>query len=122
MSQYNDGYGYITVGLTKESLTVRIRVHVLVARAFIGERPEKMVIDHIDKDVKNNNASNLRYISHRENIARSKGEHNNVYWRKARNKWRVSFFVNGKTKSFGHFTEKSDAISKANEVRKTIDK
>ena len=39
----------------------------LVAKCFIGERPEGLEIDHIDKNPQNNHVLNLRYISHREN-------------------------------------------------------
>uniref|UniRef100_A0A6M3JYD9 Putative homing endonuclease n=1 Tax=viral metagenome TaxID=1070528 RepID=A0A6M3JYD9_9ZZZZ len=46
-------------------------VHILVAETFIGPRPHKMDIDHIDHDRSNNVLSNLRYITHGENVWRS---------------------------------------------------
>jgi len=39
----------------------------LVAKCFIGERPSGLVIDHIDRNPLNNNVSNLRYITQKEN-------------------------------------------------------
>lgn len=42
-------------------------IHYLVAYHFIGERPEGLVIDHIDRDKQNNNVSNLRYVTVSEN-------------------------------------------------------
>ena len=45
--------------------------HQLVAKAFIGERPKGLVVDHIDRDRLNNSAANLRYISFTENIRNS---------------------------------------------------
>lgn len=40
----------------------------LVAKCFIGDRPDGLVIDHIDRDPLNNNVSNLRYITQKENV------------------------------------------------------
>lgn len=37
------------------------RVHVMVAEAFIGERPSGMLVCHNDGDPFNNNVTNLRY-------------------------------------------------------------
>lgn len=43
-------------------------VHHLVAEAFIGERPGRLVINHKDGDKTNNSLYNLEYITHAENI------------------------------------------------------
>lgn len=42
-------------------------VHNLVAEAFIGDRPDGYVIDHIDGNYLNNNVDNLRYVTQLEN-------------------------------------------------------
>jgi len=39
----------------------------LVAKCFIGERPDGLVIDHIDQNPHNNHYTNLRYITPKEN-------------------------------------------------------
>jgi hypothetical protein len=46
-------------------------LHHLVAREFIGERPEGTVIDHIDRNKHNNAVTNLRYITQAENMRNS---------------------------------------------------
>lgn len=51
------GYGRVSIG----------RVHTLVAYAFLGERPNGLDINHIDGNKKNNNASNLEYVTRSEN-------------------------------------------------------
>jgi len=62
------GTGYLTVSLCKEGKPRTHTVHELVARAFIGPRPEGADIDHIDSSRRNNLPSNLRYASHEANM------------------------------------------------------
>lgn len=42
-------------------------IHSAIAEAFIGERPEGLVINHIDGDKTNNSADNLEYTTQSEN-------------------------------------------------------
>lgn len=59
---------YYYVSLTKEGKKKSYRAHRLVALAFLGPCPISYVIDHIDGNSLNNNASNLRYVTQLENI------------------------------------------------------
>lgn len=45
------------------------KVHSLVTEAFLGPRPEGLVVRHLDGDHSNNNIDNLRYGTHAENVA-----------------------------------------------------
>jgi hypothetical protein len=54
--------------LIRDGKRINYLFHHLVAKCFIGERPEGLVIDHIDRDSLNNNVSNLRYITQKENM------------------------------------------------------
>lgn len=47
-----------------------VAVHVLVARAFLGEPPNGHEVDHIDRDKTNPRLSNLQYLTKRANLAR----------------------------------------------------
>jgi hypothetical protein len=61
--------GYFMVGLSgKEKIRYRC-VHALVAEAFIGQRPEGLVIRHLDGNKENNTVSNLVYGTVAENSA-----------------------------------------------------
>lgn len=54
--------GYYRVGLCREGKVKLIAVHKLVAETFLTPVPGKTFIDHIDRDVKNNHISNLRFV------------------------------------------------------------
>ena len=68
----NSGYKKVRL-LDSDPETGRVKVknvpvHRLVARAFIGERPEGYVIDHINGDRWDNRVQNLRYVTCSENL------------------------------------------------------
>ena len=87
-----DSYGYHIYGLFNNKKPKSERGHQLVAEAFLGHTRcgSKLVVDHIDRNPCNNNADNLRIISHRENLSRSlKGAsgYTGVFWNKQNKKW-----------------------------------
>ncbi|CBN80419.1 EsV-1-119 [Ectocarpus siliculosus] len=57
----------MTLVVDGKSIKNRAYVHVLVAEAFIGERPNGYQVDHIDGFEGNNDVSNLRYLSPSDN-------------------------------------------------------
>lgn len=67
LAQYTDGKGYRKTTLKKNGEDYRAHIHVLVAAAFYGPRPEGLVVRHLDGDNTNNRKSNLRYGTHAEN-------------------------------------------------------
>lgn len=56
--------GYRSVGLGKYEKQL---VHILVAEAFLGPRPEGMYVGHLNGDPSDNRAANLAYITPAEN-------------------------------------------------------
>lgn len=60
--------GYLFLGLCRDGKPEIVRVHRLVARAFLGECPDGLVVNHIDHDKTNNHATNLEYVTPKENI------------------------------------------------------
>lgn len=59
--------GYLQVQLNKDGAAETRLVHTLVAEAFLGPRPAGQQINHIDHDKTNNAASNLEYVTPKEN-------------------------------------------------------
>lgn len=67
-SSYN---GYIMVGMRADGGQRTMRVHALVARAFVPNPDGKQQVDHLDGDRTNNAAANLEWVTARENRQRA---------------------------------------------------
>jgi hypothetical protein len=114
--------GYKKVALNGKT----VRVHRLVAQAFIPNPENKKCIDHIDTHKTNNNVNNLRWCSQQENNFNASISKKNtsgtkgVVWHKNRNKWQAHISYNGKQYHLGSFDKLEDAILarqlKANEL------
>ena len=63
-----DGQGYPQVMLYKNGVGVPVDIHRLVAKAFIPNPQNKPCIDHINTDKTLNVVSNLRWVTHTENM------------------------------------------------------
>lgn len=60
--------GYLYIGFKNKGY----RVHRLVAETFIPNPENKPVVDHIDRNITNNNVSNLRWATQAENMNNTK--------------------------------------------------
>lgn len=63
----NRSGGYKYFQLQRDGKRINYLFHYLVALHFIGERPDGMVIDHINRNSLDNSVKNLRYCSQKEN-------------------------------------------------------
>lgn len=60
----NDNTGYLEIS--------SVRVHIIVATAFYGEKSTKeYVVDHIDTNRRNNRPENLRWLTRLENVVKN---------------------------------------------------
>lgn len=62
-----DRKGYLVTDLYKDSIRSTKRVHRLVAEAFVQNPGDKPEVNHIDGNKHNNNASNLEWVTSKEN-------------------------------------------------------
>lgn len=46
----------------------RLMIHKLVAECWLGDKPEGLQVDHIDRNSLNNDYRNLRYVTHSEQM------------------------------------------------------
>lgn len=61
--------GYQQIKLSNGPVMRQVKVHTLVAAAFIGPRPADLEINHKDGDKLNNVPGNLEYVTRRQNAA-----------------------------------------------------
>lgn len=63
-----NGDGYPIVHLSKDGKSIRICVHILVAREFVANPNNLPEVNHIDFDRKNCRYDNLEWVTHHQNI------------------------------------------------------
>ena len=99
-----------------------IDVHRLVALTFIPNPFNKRIVDHIDRDKRNNHIDNLRWATHSENgINRSAPKNNKstktgVSYNKKSKKWIAQIGLNGENKYLGRFDVFEDAVKARQEA------
>jgi hypothetical protein len=71
--------GYSKHGLCKAGVTKSFHAHQLIMLAFVGERPRKRLVRHIDGNPRNNQLSNLCYGTYQEN-AQDAISHGTIAW------------------------------------------
>ena len=103
--------GYLMVTLCKEGKQKVMRVHKLVAIAFLSHIPNghEIVVNHIDNNQLNNRLDNLELVSQKYNSSCHK-TYIGVYWHKRDNKWRCRIKINDKEIHLGYFIDKENAI------------
>ena len=60
-------HGYVRAKLSLDSGVKRMRIHRLVADAFLSNPENKPAVNHIDGNKKNNKVENLEWCTHSEN-------------------------------------------------------
>jgi hypothetical protein len=116
MSPGRSKKGYLSLGISVNKNRRTFNVHQLVAKAFLGHKPDgtnKIVVDHIDNNPLNNNVNNLQLISNRENSSKDKvngtSKYPGVSYDKERNSWRAGARINGKSINIGRFNTEEEA-------------
>ena len=110
----DNSIGYYYVILCSDGNRYNKRIHKLVAEYFIANPYNKQCVDHIDNDRLNNNVSNLRWATLKENQmnrqinSNNSSNHKGVTFDKQSNKWMAYIDINGKQQYLGRFDKIED--------------
>lgn len=116
-SPNSDGYMQVVLNYNKKKKS--LKVHQLIAIAFLGHEPcgLDLVVDHINNDKLDNRVENLQLISHRENVSKDKKSSSGcigVSWDKSRSKWTVGIRHKGIKVNLGRFDDLQEAVLTSN--------
>jgi hypothetical protein len=118
-------YGYTQAVLCSKCKRKSVKVHQLVAEAFLNHKRcgYKLVVDHKDNNPSNNRVDNLQLITQRENCFRIQGKYSSkykgVHFDKASKKWKAAILIDKKIKHLGYFDCELNAnLSYQNEIKK----
>ena len=75
LKQYEDKNSYMYVTLQKDKKRKTIKVHRLVAEHFIENENNYPCVNHIDSNRKNNDVSNLEWVTHKQNMEHAVKNH-----------------------------------------------
>ena len=113
----DDGKGYCHLNLCKEGKSKSIKVHVLIAMAFLNHVPDghKIEVDHKNGIKTDNRLENLQLLSceeHRIKTTKNRNssrQYTGVCWHKAIKKWQAQIRIEGKNKYLGLYETEIDA-------------
>ena len=122
-----DKDGYLRIGLRKNKKQKLLGVHRLVGLTFIDNPNNYEIIDHIDRNKKNNNVENLRWINLSGNCRNRKTKENKLRGvrQTPSGKYRAEIKINNKKIHLGIFETDKEAydcyINKYNECLKMFE-
>jgi hypothetical protein len=116
LKKATDTHGYCKVCLCKDGKAKTMKVHRLVAEAFIQNHENKKCVDHINNIRTDNRLINLRFATYKENNMNMSMKSNNtsgntgVCFNKNSQKWCAHIKIDGIRKHLGYFENKDEAI------------
>ena len=95
---------------TTSGKRVSLRLHRVIMNA-----PDNLQVDHINGNGLDNRKSNLRLVTHTQNMLNQRKAKDNtsgykgVHWNKTRGRWQATIQANGKAKYLGLFDDPAEA-------------
>ena len=107
--------GYLMAGLCDADGQHTVKIHRLVALAFLDNVDNKRCVDHINGNRADNHLSNLRWATNLENSFNrashvgSSSSFKGVWRNKKAKKWQACLVVDGKRRHLGLFDDEEEA-------------
>ena len=117
LSLGKDKDGYLMAILCRDATKKTVKVHRLVADAFLEKTKDKNIVNHIDSKKSNNFFQNLEWVSNLENSCHSRlkittsSNYVGVSFNKRDKVFRAKIRHNGKVIYLGHFKNEEDAYN-----------
>lgn len=93
----------------------RMPTTIYMHQVIMGKPTNGLFIDHIDGNGANNQRSNLRLVTHRQNLQNRHESQSSKYagvsWNKKGRKWKAQIRIGKTRKHLGFFTEEEKAYS-----------
>jgi len=101
--------GYISHGIwnPETKKPKNIYLHRVIYALANGPIPAGLYIDHIDGNKSNNLLSNLRLVTHQENLFNTKAK--GYHWDSINKKWKAKIVINRKNKFLGLYETEQEA-------------
>ena len=110
----SNGYKFFTLRNSDLNKKRNLSLHRLLGMIFINNPNQYPCIDHVDRNKRNNDLNNLRWVSYQTN-ALNKASKNplgrGISKSKSGKRYCANLFRNGKKKWIGSFENHEDAIS-----------
>lgn len=107
MSSYKDQLGYAQIVLRKDKKPHHVRVHRLMAEAFLHPTQDRPFVNHIDGNKLNNHLENLEMCSNSENVQHA---YDNGLYKDRRECHPISAYDGETTQKFRSIREASQAL------------
>jgi len=91
------------------------RIPLTLHHLLIGKPAREMETDHINRNIKDNRKTNLRFVTHHQNVFNACGnssatsKYKGVCWDKRYKKWHVRIMFCGKQYHLGYFDSEVEA-------------
>lgn len=123
-SHASDGYAFRNLPRINQRKGKRreiVRLHEVIAESHYGPKKHGQIVDHRDRDRRNDDFRNLRYVNgDRVNSWNTEKFNGGVFFHYRDKRWMARIYVRGKQKHLGSFCSKEEARAAYSKAAKVL--